>query len=140
MEMKMLMRPNLMVLDVKATTKEAVIDEMIAVLLKDSAIADAAVFRSAIFAREEIGTTGIGDGIAIPHGKSDAVLKSSIVFARSKNGIPFASLDNQDVHLLFMIAVPEDATDEHLKLLASLSKTLMRQGVYDILMLSLIHI
>jgi fructose-specific phosphotransferase system IIA component len=85
-------------------------------------------------AREAQSTTGIGMGIAIPHGKSNAVKKTSIAFGRSERGVDFQSLDSELAHLFFLIAVPEDAKDEHLRLLSQLSRKLVHQEVRQRLM------
>lgn len=133
MKMNDILREDVMILDLKATSKEAVLDEMITILAQDGAISDVATFKAAILKREAEGTTGIGDGIAIPHGKSIAVTKPTVVFGRSVKGIDFASLDGQPAQLFFMIAAPADSADEHLKILSNLSVQLMKPEVRDAL-------
>ncbi len=92
------------------------------------------MFHKAVLDREAEYSTGIGMGIAIPHGKSSGVKEASLVFARSKNGVDFDSMDGQPAHLLFMIAVPEAANDDHLKILGTLSRKLMHQSIREALM------
>lgn len=75
--------------------------------------------------REEKGTTGVGKGVAIPHVKSDAVKKPAVAFGRSKIGIDYGSMDEKLSHLFFLITVPEESHDKHLKLLAQLSRQLI---------------
>jgi len=123
-----LMKKELILLDMKATDKEAAIDELIAALEKNGHLNDQQAFKQAILKREEQSTTGIGDGIAIPHAKSEAVKIPSIVVGRSHGGIDYEALDGQNSHLFFMIAVGAEAKEEHLKLLAQLSTKLMDES------------
>jgi len=120
-----LIKNELILLDMKAKGKEEAIDELIAVLEKAGHLQDQKVFKQAILKREEQSTTGIGDGIAIPHAKSDAVKIPSIVIGRSRDGVNYEALDGKNSHLFFMIAVGAEAKEDHLKLLAQLSTKLM---------------
>ncbi len=114
------------VLDTAKTTQDGVIDELVQRLVKNKSITNAADFKEAIYAREKESTTGIGMGIAIPHGKSSAVIKPTLAFARSTAGVDWHSLDNEPAQLIFMIAVPENSQgDMHLKILQRLSRKLM---------------
>lgn len=114
------------VLDVQGDTKEPVIDELTKRLAQTGNITSAESFKEAIYKREGESTTGIGMGIAIPHGKSDSVKTPTVAFARSNQGVDWQSLDGQPTHLIFMIAVPKDAKgDMHLKILQRLSRKLM---------------
>ena len=88
--------------DLKATTKEDVLDELIDILYKDRKITDREEFKKAVLKREEEFSTGIGLGIAIPHGKSAAVKEASIVFGKSKKGIDFNSMDGEPAYLFFL--------------------------------------
>ncbi|MGO3913444.1 fructose-specific PTS transporter subunit EIIC, partial [Enterococcus viikkiensis] len=113
-------------LDTAKTTQAGVIDDLIQRLVKDKAITNAEEFKQAIYARESESTTGIGMGIAIPHGKSASVVKPTLAFARSQAGIDWHSLDGEAAKLIFMIAVPENSRgDMHLKILQRLSRKLM---------------
>lgn len=114
-----------MILNLRATTKEGAIDEMIASLLANNRINDAATFKKGIMHRESLTSTGLGDGIAMPHAKTTAVNEATVVFAKSTNGIDYDSLDGQPAHLFFMIAAPEGANDTHLQALANLSRLLI---------------
>lgn len=112
--------------DCKQSTRDEVIDEMIQALVKDGAVTDYTSFKEAIMARESESTTGIGMHVAIPHGKSDAVIEPRIAFFISKEGVDWSSLDGTSSKLIFMIAVPkEQAGDQHLKILQLLSRKLM---------------
>jgi len=116
---------ELMIMDLQATTKEGVIDEMIAGLSANGIINDVAVYKEGIMKRESQTSTGLGDGIAMPHAKNKAVIKPAVVFAKSAAGVDYASLDGQPAHLFFMIAAPEGANNVHLEVLASLSRLLI---------------
>lgn len=116
---------ELMIMDLQGTTKEGVIDEMIAGLSANGIINDAAVYKEGIMKRESQTSTGLGDGIAMPHAKNKAVIKPAVVFAKSAVGVDYASLDGQPANLFFMIAAPEGANNVHLEVLASLSRLLI---------------
>lgn len=109
-----------------ADSKDDAIREMAAMLGRTGKVADAEALVAAVFAREEQGTTGLGEEIAIPHAKSDAVIAPVVGFARSADGVEWESLDGTKARLIFMITVPEAAAgDEHLRILAMLSRKLM---------------
>nr|WP_319214839.1 fructose-specific PTS transporter subunit EIIC [uncultured Trichococcus sp.] len=116
---------ELMIMDLQGTTKEGVIDEMIASLSANGIINDVAVYKEGIMKRESQTSTGLGDGIAMPHAKNKAVIKPAVVFAKSAAGVDYASLDGQPANLFFMIAAPEGANNVHLEVLASLSRLLI---------------
>lgn len=118
----------------EAKTKEQVIDELIAILDTDGKLKDKAAFKEAVLKREAEFSTGIGMGIAIPHGKSDAVKEPAMVFGRSKEGIDYESMDDEDAHLFFLIAVPMASSDLHLKALAAISRKLMHKETKEQLM------
>lgn len=112
-----------------ADSKDAAIREMAATLATTGKVADPDALVAAAFAREEQGTTGLGEEIAIPHAKTDAVTAPVVGFARSAEGVEWGSLDGTKAKLIFMIAVPEAAAgDEHLRILALLSRKLMDTG------------
>lgn len=118
--------PDLINLNLVGTTQDAVIDEMIAVLERKGAVRADGDFKQAILAREQESSTGIGMNIAIPHGKSDAVLKPSVVFGIQQDGVDWKSLDGSEAKLIFMIAVPRNSKQNaHLKVLQMLSRKLM---------------
>jgi PTS system fructose-specific IIC component len=115
------------VLDVDETDRDAMIRSLAGLMHTTGRVTDEALVIRAAFAREEHGTTGIGDGIAIPHAKSNGVTAPVLAFARSKDGIDWNSADGFKATLIFMIAVPEAAAGtEHLKVLAQLSRALMK--------------
>ncbi|TKH33506.1 PTS mannose transporter subunit IIABC [Paenibacillus polymyxa] len=117
---------DLINLDLEGTTQDAVIDEMIGALERNGAVSSASGFKQAILDREKESSTGIGMNIAIPHGKSEAVLKPSVVFGVKRSGVDWKSMDGSEAKLIFMIAVPRNSKDNaHLKVLQMLSRKLM---------------
>ncbi|WSD37759.1 fructose-specific PTS transporter subunit EIIC [Streptomyces sp. NBC_01750] len=112
-----------------AGSKEDAIREMAAMLAGTGKVADSDALVAAAFAREDQGTTGLGEEIAVPHAKTDAVTAPIVGFARSAEGVEWGSLDGTKAKLIFMITVPEAAAgDEHLRILALLSRKLMDTG------------
>lgn len=129
MDIRELLRDDIMIMDMKATTKEAAIDEMVKKYAASGIITDADLYKKDILRREEESTTGIGDGIAMPHAKDKAVTKAAVLFAKSEAGIDYNALDNQPVHLFFMIAAPEGADNTHLAALSALSSLLINHDL-----------
>lgn len=112
-----------------ASTRDGVIDEMIAKLNAEGVLTSPAEFKQAILRREQESSTGIGMNVAVPHGKSAAVLKPRVVFGLKPEGVDWSSADGTPAKLIFMIAVPaENKGNEHLKILQMLSRKLMDDG------------
>lgn len=114
-------------LSLKGTKKLDAIEELVNVMDSADILTDRHIFKEAIQKREEQSTTGIGEGIAIPHAKTTVVKKPAIAFGRSAEGVDFQSLDGQPAHLFFMIAAPEGANNTHLEALSRLSSILMNE-------------
>ena len=131
MKIQDLLRKDVMLLDLQATEKTAVIEEMIHSLVDHGYVTDFETFKEGILAREALTSTGLGDGIAMPHSKNAAVKEATVLFAKSNKGVDYESLDGQPTDLFFMIAAPEGANDTHLAALAELSKYLMQDGFAD---------
>lgn len=131
MKIQDLLKKDLMLLDLQATSKEAAIDEMISRLVSKNVVSDFDTFKKGIMAREAQTSTGLGDGIAMPHSKNAAVREASVLFAKSNNGVDYKSLDGQPTDLFFMIAAPDGANDTHLAALAQLSQYLLKDGFAD---------
>ena len=131
MKIQDLLNKEVMILDLKATSKEAAIDEMISNLVDKGLVTDFETFKTGIMNREAQTTTGLGDGIAMPHSKNAAVKEATVLFAKSATGVDYESLDGQPTDLFFMIAAPDGANDTHLAALAELSKYLMKPGFAD---------
>ncbi|MFO0428336.1 MAG: PTS sugar transporter subunit IIA [Planctomyces sp.] len=119
----------------KSTTKEEVIREMVGSLRNQGAIRateeDAVV--AAILKREELGSTGIGNGVAVPHTKHSSVEKLSAAVAISRTGVDFASLDGEDVFILFLLVSPPDRPGDHLRGLENISRHLRSQDFCNFL-------
>jgi fructose PTS system EIIBC or EIIC component len=124
-----LLTQSTILLNIEGNKKEEAIDQLVDTLLNAGKITDRSAFKTAILKREELSTTGVGDGIAIPHAKVQAVKEPAIAFGKSISGVDYQSLDGHPAHLFFMIAAPEGANDTHLKALARLSGLLMNQEV-----------
>jgi len=118
-------------LSIQSSTKSDVVKELVKVLDRAGKLSDKAVYEQAVLDREKQSTTGIGDGIAIPHAKTSAVKEPAIVFGRSVDGVDYEALDGQPSFLFFMIAAPEGANNTHLEALSKLSSILMKQEVRD---------
>ncbi|MCJ8343167.1 MAG: fructose PTS transporter subunit IIA, partial [Cetobacterium sp.] len=118
-------------LNLKATTKSEVIDELIDILFKANKLNDKEEFKKVIFAREAQSSTGLEEGIAIPHGKTSAVKIPSIAFGLSKGGINYDSLDGEPSKLFFMIAAPANANDTHIETLSQLTTLLLDDEVRE---------
>ncbi|AOY76571.1 PTS sugar transporter subunit IIA [Clostridium formicaceticum] len=134
MEIKDVLDEKLMILDIKSESKQEVVKELIEPLVREGIVRDKDLFFKTIMDREAQSTTGIGMGVAIPHGKSDTVTKPSIVFGKSKKGVDYEALDNEASYIFFLIAVPESSTNEHLKVLSQLSRKLMHEEIREKLM------
>lgn len=120
-----LIKKDTMILDLKASNKVDVINELSNELYAAGKLKDKVKYKEDVLNREEQCTTGIGEGIAIPHAKSKAVKTPAIAFGRALKGIEYDSIDGQPVHLFFMIAVSEGAHNDHLEILSKLSRLLM---------------
>ncbi|HEL1164128.1 TPA: PTS sugar transporter subunit IIA [Streptococcus equi subsp. zooepidemicus] len=131
MKIQDLLRKDIMILDLQAISKEAAIDEMITELVEHGIVHDFDVFKKSILAREEQTSTGLGDGIAMPHSKNVVVDQPAVLFAKSNKGVDYKSLDGQPTDLFFMIAAPQGANDTHLAALAELSQYLLKDGFAD---------
>jgi PTS system nitrogen regulatory IIA component len=120
--------------DLKAGDKDAILQEMVMYLSGKEAGLDRDKLFEALLERERLGTTGIGHGVALPHGKLKGFKKIMVCFGRSRKGVDFRSMDKLPVHLFFLIIAPENSAAAHLKLLACLSRLLKNQDFRDRLM------
>ncbi|EOH90045.1 PTS fructose transporter subunit IIABC [Enterococcus pallens] len=125
MDIKDLLIKEAMIMDLQATEKKGAIDEMVQKMYDAGRITDIATYKEGILAREAQTSTGLGDGIAMPHAKNSAVKEATVLFAKSNKGVDYESLDGQPTYLFFMIAAPEGANDTHLQALAALSRLLV---------------
>ncbi|UCG37838.1 MAG: PTS sugar transporter subunit IIA [bacterium] len=106
----------------EATTREGVIREMVQHLKQAGKIADAETLVGILLDREMLGSTGIGNGVAIPHGRLEGLKEILLVFGRSVSGVEFDAHDGQPVNLFFLLVAPEDSAGLHLKALARISR------------------
>lgn len=124
----MLISEELIALDLKVSSKEETIYRLAEMALKDGKITDIGTYAQSVFDREKLYTTGVGNGIAIPHGKSKSVKEAMIVFGKLTEAIDWNSLDGGLVNIVFLLGVPEENTDNmHLKILSQLSRKLVNE-------------
>ncbi|HHX8290511.1 TPA: PTS fructose transporter subunit IIABC [Vibrio diabolicus] len=126
-----LINEDLIKLDLKASSKEDIFKELVAVLHAQGRISDQTQFLADIKAREELGNTGFEDGVAIPHAKSAAVIEPAVVIGVSKSGIEYGAEDGLPSKLFFMIASPDGGDNHHIEVLAELSSKLIEDGFID---------
>jgi PTS system nitrogen regulatory IIA component len=134
MEVNEFINQNLIKMNLVSEDKDSVIKEMIEIMAENEIITDKEEVIKKAMEREEKGTTGVGKGVAIPHVKSAAVRRPAVAFGRSDAGIDYGSMDKKLSHLFFLITVPEESHDEHLKLLAQLSRNLVHDDFRDSLL------
>ncbi|MEX0806801.1 MAG: PTS sugar transporter subunit IIA [Candidatus Binatia bacterium] len=126
--------PDRVIADLSGKEKTAVLDEMARQLASSDLVLKPAECLRVLQEREKISTTAIGEGVAIPHGKLPNVHRVSGLFARSLEGVDFASLDGEPTHLFFLLIAPQDAAADHLKALARISRLLKDPALRDRLM------
>jgi nitrogen PTS system EIIA component len=113
------------------TNKEEVLREITDFLQNQSLIKDKETLFNTLMEREKLGSTGIGENVAIPHGKSDELSQIVIVFGRSIEGLDFESLDQKPVHFVCMVIAPQNSTGQHLKALARISRLFKNQNLRE---------
>ena len=129
MSIRELITPGTVTLDLKAGSPEEAMAELGALLVASGAVTDLDTYLQAVKAREAMGTTAVGFGVAIPHGKSGAVSRAAVAFGRSRGTVQWESLDGEPVRMVFLIAAPDGAHDLHLKALSQLARLLMHEEV-----------
>lgn len=113
--------------NLRAKNKREVLEELVNLLVNAQEISDREEMVKVLLEREKLGSTGIGEGIAIPHGKTKAVKKLVAAFGRSPGGVNFESLDGEPAHIFFLLVAPHDSAGPHLKALARISRLLKDQ-------------
>lgn len=131
MRIKDILNPESMIMDLKATTKDEAINEMADLEVATGIVNNKEKFVESIWAREKESTTGIGGGIAMPHARNEYINKARVLFAKSEKGVDYDSLDQQPVHLFFMITAPAGADNTHLQALAKLSSLLINPDLVE---------
>ncbi len=129
MKISELLNPQAIVADMKATGKDAALSELTDALLTVAPSLRRDEVLQVLQERERLGSTGIGDGVAIPHGKLKGMPELMLAFGRSSAGVDFESMDGQPAHLFFLLLAPEESVGVHLKALARISKLLKDVGV-----------
>jgi PTS system nitrogen regulatory IIA component len=128
--------PSAVAVDLAATNKKGVLEELVGQLARDGKIKDAKTTVDILLEREKLGSTGIGQGIAIPHAKTDQAKEVIAAFGLSRRGVAFDSLDGEPVYIFFLLVAPPDAAGLHLKALARISRLLkdkfFRQSLRDV--------
>ncbi|HHQ4694125.1 TPA: PTS fructose transporter subunit EIIC [Aeromonas veronii] len=122
---------RLICLELKATSKEALFDEMAQMLARDGAVSDQQQFVKDIWAREQLDCTGFEQGVALPHAKSKAVSRPAIAIGVSRQGIEYGAEDGKPTQLIFMIASPDGGANHHIEVLAELSTRLLEPGFIE---------
>jgi nitrogen PTS system EIIA component len=124
MQMDQILKIGFLNENMLAKTKAEALDELVNALIKGGLKLDCAKVIEVLQQREKLGSTGIGDGLAIPHGKIPLLDEIVVAFGRSKKGVDFDSLDSKPVHIFFLLLAPENSVGQHLKALARISKML----------------
>ena len=131
MKIDEILKKESVIADLVGTNKLEVIKEMTACLKQNNTIKDDQALFATLMEREKLGSTGIGENVAIPHGKSDELTQIIIAFARSLSGIDFESLDQKPVHFVCMVIAPAHSTGQHLKALARISRLFKNQTLRE---------
>ncbi|GHT60960.1 PTS sugar transporter subunit IIA [Endomicrobiia bacterium] len=131
--MDIFLNQSTIVVDLKSTDKKSIIIELIDVLKNAKKLEKSDEVINAVLEREKLGSTGIGQGVAIPHGKTDVLDKQMGVLGISRNGVEFNSLDGELVHIIFVLVGPAEVAEQHLKALSRISKLFrnkfLREGI-----------
>lgn len=131
MEIKDLLKKELMILDLKADNKKDAIEELASKFYEHGYVNSKEEFEDGLRAREEQGSTALGDGVAIPHSKNKTVKEPAVLFARKNDGLDYEALDGEDTFIFFAIAAPDGENNLHVETLAELSKMIMKAGFVD---------
>ena len=124
MKFSEIIEENNIIPELKSGDKKGVLEELSEVISGHDFSVDRRTLVKVLVERERLGSTGIGDGVAIPHGKLDSIRHPIISFGRSKGGLDFDSMDGQPVYLFFLLVAPENSSGYHLQILAKLAKIL----------------
>jgi nitrogen PTS system EIIA component len=124
MRIKDALRESCLIVSLRGGTREEVIGELTGALKEEGLIADADLAARVVLDREKLGSTGIGEGVAIPHGKMKGINTVVCAFGRSVKGIDFQAVDEKPVHIFFLLLAPENAASLHLKMLSRISRIL----------------
>ena len=134
MKLSEIIKIDNIITDLKASDKTKALEELVDALAAARPSIDKGALVKVLLERERLGSTGIGDGVAIPHGKFRGISEPVICFGRSVKGLDFDSMDGQPVHLVFLLVAPEDSASAHLKALARIAKILKNSSFRKLLM------
>jgi len=123
-----LLAPDRIKIPLESTTKDGILSELVEVAAHADAIRDPDALLRAVREREEVLSTGIGNGVAIPHGKTSAIADLVLVAGVAREGVDFEALDGRPVHLFFLLVGPESAAGQHVKALSRISRLLRRES------------
>jgi len=124
-----ILQEQCIVADIKGQTKREVISELVEALAKARLIEDVVTAVNVVMDREKLGSTGIGNGVAVPHGKLKNINNIMCAFGRSQNGVDFDAVDRAPVYIFFLVLAPEDSASLHLKVLSRITKILRDQSL-----------
>ncbi len=134
MKLSEILNPDNIIPDLRAKDKKGVLEELVDVIVSHDPSLDKGSLVKVLLERERLGSTGIGDGIAIPHGKFQGLKHPVISFGRSLGGLDFDSMDGQPAFLFFLLVAPENSASIHLKALAKIAKILKNSSFRNVLM------
>lgn len=129
MKIAEILREQCVVADIKGKTKRGIITELVEALANARLIEDVEAVVNVVMEREKLGSTGIGNGVAVPHGKLKNINGIMCTFGRSLNGVDFDAVDRGLVHIFFLVLAPEDSASLHLKVLSRITKILRDQSL-----------
>lgn len=131
MKLSEILKKDFIIADLSGKVKQSILEELTDFLEKNKAIKNKDALYSALVEREKLGSTGIGENVAIPHAKSEEIDQILTLFGRSVEGIDFDSLDKKPVHFVCLVVAPVHSTGHHLKALARISRLLKNQILRD---------
>lgn len=134
MKLSELLDEENIITDLSAREKKGVLEELVAAIISAEPSIKKSTLVKVLLERERLGSTGIGDGVAIPHGKYHGLSRPIISFGRSREGLDFDSMDGQPAHLFFLLVAPEDSANVHLKVLATIARILKNSSFRKTLM------
>ncbi len=129
MKIAEILQEQCIVADIKGKTKREIITELVEALAKARLIEDVEAVVNVVMDREKLGSTGIGNGVAVPHGKLKNIKNIMCALGRSQNGVDFDAVDRSPVHIFFLVLAPEDSASLHLKVLSRITKILRDQSL-----------
>ncbi len=131
MEIRDLLKPELMIFDLQANDKMSAIEEIASKFFENGYVKDKEDFKNGLIAREEEGSTALGESVAIPHTKNETVKEPAVLFARKLGGLDYEALDGEPTEIFFAIGAPAGENNLHVETLAELSKMIMKEGFID---------